>query len=99
MSDEIPWYSPGHHREGIPRQRKAGAELWRLQNDQGGIVTCELRDDSTRGFFWDVQLLHDGELLLSRRCETEVHARYVAQAFKQDYITAGGREVEQADGG
>jgi hypothetical protein len=33
----------------------------------------------------DVQLLEDGELLVSRRCVTAEAARYVAQSFENDH--------------
>jgi len=35
--DEIPWYAPGHHRVGIPRQRQPGEESWRLRHHDGRV--------------------------------------------------------------
>ena len=88
--DEVPWYAPGHHRVGIPRQRQRGEEVWRLRSPNGTRVqTCELRDDSKAGASWDVMMLEDGEPLFSRRCVDERGARYVAQSFKQDTARAG----------
>ena len=92
MSDEIPWYAPGHHREGIPRERIPGEEVWRLDGN-GKVHTCELFDQSRAGAGWDVMVLSDGEPIMSRRCETEVLARFVANCV------AGSREVERTEGG
>jgi len=48
--DDIPWYAPGHHRVGIPRQREPGEEVWRLRDPgDGRVQSCELRDDSKAG--------------------------------------------------
>ena len=92
--DGIPWYAPGHHRVGIPRQRQPGEEVWRLRDPvTGRVQSCELRDDSKVGAGWDVLMLQDDEPLFSRRCVDERGARYVAQAFKQDTLKAGWREA------
>lgn len=43
MADNDPWYSPTHQqRDGIPRQRNAGREVWRLRHPDGRIQSCEL---------------------------------------------------------
>jgi hypothetical protein len=41
------------------------------------------------GAGWEVLLLEDGELLVSRRCTFESEARYIADVFKQDTMRAG----------
>ena len=90
LPDEIPWFAPGHHSVGLPRQLQPSEEVWRLR-DPGGVhvLSCELRDDSKAGAGWDVMMLQDGEPLFSRRCVDERGARYVAQSFKQDTARAG----------
>jgi len=87
--DDIPWFAPGHHRVGIPRQRQPGAEAWRLCHPDGRVQTCELRDESKAGAGWDVMILENGEPLFSRRCADERGARYVARSFKQDAMRTG----------
>jgi len=74
--DDIPWYAPGHHRVGIPRQRQPGEEVWRLRDPgTARLHSCELHNDSKAGGGWDVTLLQDDELLLSRRSVDERGAR------------------------
>ena len=91
--DEIPWYAPGHHRVGIPRQRQRGLEVWRLRHPTDGRVqSCELCDDSKVGGGWDVLLLQGDEPLFSRRCVDERGARYVAESIKKDTLKAGWTE-------
>lgn len=58
---------------------------------------CEFRDDERTGAGVDVQILEDGELLLSKRCITCDMARYVAQAFKNDHLRQGWTEVSEDD--
>ena len=89
-----PWFAPGHVRAGIPRQRQAGAEVWRLRHPDGRVQCCEIRDDRSVGAFWDVMLLEGDEPLCSRRCVTEEEARYVARVFKEDTARAGWTEGE-----
>ena len=87
---DVPWYAPGHHCVGIPRQRQPGLEVWRLRDPVTGRVQfCELRDDSNVGAGWDVMMLEDDGPLFSRRCVDERGARYVANAFRQDTVRAG----------
>jgi len=50
------------------------------------VHTCELRDHSKQGAGWELQILRDGELLVSRRCDSEEHARRVAEMAKGDYL-------------
>jgi hypothetical protein len=65
--DDIPWYAPGDHRVGIPRQRQPAEEVWRLRVPvTGRVQSCELRDDSKAGGGWAVTLLKDDEPLFSR---------------------------------
>jgi len=50
MSDdsEVPWFAPGHHRVGIPRERRRGTQAWRLRNGEQ-TITCELLNDMEMG--------------------------------------------------
>jgi len=83
----------------IPRQRTPGDEVWRLRdNETGRVQTCELRDNSRAGAGWEVQILEAGEILVSRRCENEREARYVAEAAREDSLRTGSTAVE-SDGG
>ena len=97
-SEETPWFAPGHHRVGIPRQRQPGAEVWRLYHPDGRVQTCELRDDSRSGAGWDVMILENGEPLFSRRCADERGARFVALSFKQDTMRTGWLSCPSVDG-
>jgi hypothetical protein len=88
MSDEQPFYVPGHHRTIAPATPKPGEEVWRLRKESG-TRTGELRNDERGGFGWDVQVLEDGELVYSRRCANEQGARFVAECFREDSLRAG----------
>jgi len=71
----------------VPRQPKPGEEVWRLRDrDTGRVQTCELRDHSRAGAGWEVQTIEAGEILVSRRCENEREARYVAEAARKDSL-------------
>jgi hypothetical protein len=50
------------------------------------VHVCELRDDATAGAGWDFENFDGPELLVSRRCESERHARRVAEMAKGDYL-------------
>jgi hypothetical protein len=89
MTDDLPFYAPGAHASTPPRVAKPGEEVWRLQNDEGWIVTCELRNDARAGLGWDVQLLEDGELVFSRRCPVEAGARFTTECFRQGLCARG----------
>jgi hypothetical protein len=66
-----------------PRQPSPGEEVWRVRDrDTGRVQICELRDNSRAGAGWEVQILEAGEILVSRRCEPEPEARYVAEAAR-----------------
>jgi hypothetical protein len=74
----------------LPRQPKPGEEVWRLRDPADGRVQrCVLRNDSRAGAGWDVSLFEGEELLFSRRCGTEQHARYCAEEMKQDTVHHG----------
>jgi hypothetical protein len=67
--------------------------VWRLRGPvTGRLQSCELRDDSKvrRGLGCTNVAGRDDEPLFSRRCVDERGTRYVAQAFKQDTLRAGG---------
>jgi hypothetical protein len=74
MSDDTPWYAPGHRQQGIPRQRRVGEEVWRLRHPDGRVQSCELHDDSAVGAGVDVLVVENGEPLFSRRCLSDEHA-------------------------
>jgi len=81
-----------------PRQAQPGEEVWRLRdNETGRVQTCELRDNSCAGAGWKVQILEAGEILVSRRCETEREARYAAEAARKDSLRTGSIPVENGD--
>jgi hypothetical protein len=61
------------------RQPSAGEEVWRVRTPEGDIHSCELRDHSRQGAGWELQILHDGEILVCRQCDNEQHARRVAE--------------------
>jgi hypothetical protein len=78
------------------RQPKPGEEVWRLRdNETGRVQVCELRDDTRAGAGWDVSLFQGNELLISRRCGTEEHARYCAEVMKQDTLHHGWVEEDR----
>jgi hypothetical protein len=73
-----------------PRQPTPGEEVWRLSdNETGRVQTCELRDNSRSGAGREVQIIQDGEILVSRQCATEREARYVAEAARKDQLRTG----------
>ena len=82
------WFKPHPDRPAaLPRQPKPGEEVWRLRDsDTGRVQTCELRDNSRAGAGWEVQIREGGEILVSRRCENERQARYVAEAARKDSL-------------
>jgi len=94
------WFKPHPDRPAaLPRQPKPGEEVWRLRDsDTGRVQTCELRDNSRAGAGWEVQIIEAGEILVSRRCENEREARYVAEAAREDSLRTGSTAVE-SDGG
>ena len=92
MADDQPFYAPNRTPR-APRQPTPGFEQWRLRNGNR-VASCELRDHGQQSAGVDVVLLEDGELLLSKRCLTADGARYVAEAFRQDYARQGWTAVE-----
>jgi hypothetical protein len=91
MSDES-WFTHDHRPTGIPRERRAGMEVWRLVDDRGRVQSCELCDESRVGAGWDVLVLFDEEPYFSRRCPDADSARLYASAMKQDNLRGGWRE-------
>ncbi len=86
MTDED-WYRPHPDRPAaLPRQPKPGEEIWRLRLPDGRVHVCELRNDATAGAGWDFQIFEGPEILVSRRCDSEQHARRVAEMAKGDYL-------------
>jgi len=57
------------------------------------VQSCQIRDDTRAGGGFDVLMLEGDEFLFSRRCETERHARYVADVIKQDTMRDGWMEA------
>jgi predicted secreted protein len=94
------WNRPHPNRPAVlPRPPKPGEEVWRLRdNETGRVQWCELRDNSQAGASWEVQILEAGEILVSRRCENEREARYVAEAARKDSLRTGSTAVG-SDGG
>jgi hypothetical protein len=78
-----------------PRQPQPREEVWRLRDrDTGRVQTCELCDHSPAGAGWEVQIIEAGEILVSRRCENEREARYVAEAARKDSLRTGSTTIE-----
>jgi hypothetical protein len=72
--------------QGAPRQPSPGEEVWRVQTPEGAVHSCELRDHSRHGSGWELQILTNGEILVCRQCDSEQHARRVADMAKGDYL-------------
>jgi hypothetical protein len=66
MKDK-PFYAPDHRRS--ERQPTRGFKLWSITNSKR-VLTCELRGNDLARAGVDVQLLEDGELLVSTHCVT-----------------------------
>jgi hypothetical protein len=81
MDDD--WLTANHRAAPRPT-RPPGERAWRVTKD-GGVISCELRDESKSGAGWDVFILQDGELSFSRRCLRDEHARFVAAATLKDH--------------
>jgi hypothetical protein len=60
-----------------------------LSANAGIVTSC--------GACWEVQILEAGEILVSRRCETEREARYVAEAARKDSLRTGSIPVKNGD--
>ena len=90
MSDDTRWNpTPPGWKPIAPRSPRArGEEAWRLVRG-AQVATCELRNDSAVGAGWEVLLRHDDEIIVGRRCRDKAEARYVANAFRQDYEHSG----------
>jgi hypothetical protein len=84
-----PFYAPDRHRNITRRARTPGEQVWRLQGPDARVVTCELRNDTSAGGGWDVQLFEHGELLFSQRCPRGEGARFTAESFRNDYLRTG----------
>jgi hypothetical protein len=85
-----PFYAPDYrYPDPTPTP---GFKLWTITDGKRALA-CELRDDERLGAGVDVQLLEDGEILVSRRCITGDAARYVAQSFKTDHLRQGWSEL------
>ena len=92
------WYKPHTHQSGPPpRQPNPGEEVWRVRLPDGRVHVCELRNDATAGAGWDFQIFEGPELLVSRRCESEQHARRVAEMAKGDYLRQDCVAIQKSD--
>jgi hypothetical protein len=69
-----------------PRQPNPGEEVWRVRTPEGDVHSCELRDHSRQGGAWELQILANSEILVCRQCNSEQHARRVAEMAKGDYL-------------
>jgi hypothetical protein len=74
---------------GIPRERRAGEQVWRLYHADGTSQSCEIFDDSSVGDGWDVQVLINDEPQFSRRCVDEAAARASAESLRQETLVDG----------
>jgi len=89
------FYQARTHLDGRWQQHSTGKQ-WELRNGDRVLVS-EFRDDEQAGAGVHVQVLENGELLLSQRCITGDAARYVSQVFKQDHLRQGWTEVPTSD--
>jgi hypothetical protein len=97
MADDD-WYKPHADRPvAPPRQPNPGEEVWRVRLPDGRVHVCELRNDATAGAGWDFQVFDGRELIVSRRCESEQHARRVAEMAKGDYLRQDCVTIEKGD--
>jgi len=48
-----------------PGQPSPDEEIWRVQTPEGDVHSYELRDHSKQGAGWELQILRDGELLVT----------------------------------
>ena len=74
-----------------PRNRDSrypGFRQWELRNGDR-VLVCEFRDHERQGAGVDVQLLEDGEILVSTACLDAEWARYIAERFKRDHLRCG----------
>jgi len=98
MRDDDDWYKPHPDRRDPPtRQPKPAEEVWRVRLLDGRVLVCELRNDATVGAGWDLQIFEGTELLVSRRCDSELHARRVAEMAKSDYLRQDCVAIEKGD--
>jgi hypothetical protein len=85
--------STGPPIEPTPRVRRPGIDVWRLRHPDGRELVCVLRDDSTVGAGFDVQLFDGhGDLIVSKRVAFEEEARFIATVWRQDNERSGRTE-------
>jgi hypothetical protein len=90
------WYKPHPGRPApASRQPQPGEEVWRVRLPDGRVHVCELRNDATAGAGWDFQIFEGAELLVSRRCDREQHARRLAEMAKDDYLRQDCAAIEK----
>jgi hypothetical protein len=79
------------------RSATRGAADRVASGDQGrwDLVTHTLA--ATAGAGWDFQIFDGPELLVSRRCDSEQHARKVAEMAKGDYLRQDCVAIEKGD--
>jgi hypothetical protein len=77
---------------GIPRQRRAGEEVWRLRDPDGRVQSHHLRDDSRVDAGWDVQVLIDGETVISRGASMKTERGSSRGRSSRTTCALGGRE-------
>lgn len=85
MSDR-PFYAPDLQQP--VRTAVPGERLWELRKG-AHVVTCELRDDTRREAGVDVQVLENGELIMTQRVARSSAARSVAEWLRRDYLQSG----------
>jgi hypothetical protein len=90
------WYKPHPNRPtALTRQPSPGEVVWRVRLPDGRVHVCELRNDATAGAGWDFQVFDGSELLVSRRCDSEQHARRLAEMAKRDYLRQDRKAIER----
>jgi hypothetical protein len=83
-TDCTSFYKPGLKPK-PPRQSNEDLRSGSCETDR--VLVCEFRDDEQAGAGVDVQVVENGELLLSQRCITGDTVRYVTQVFKPASLT------------
>jgi hypothetical protein len=87
------WIGPWHRLDNPGPAKKSGASGCPMRR----VHVCELRNDATAGAGWDFQIFDGPELLVSRRCDSEQHARRVAELAKGDYLRQECVAIEKGD--
>ncbi len=85
MTDR-PFYAPDLRP--TPRTAAPGERLWALRRG-ARVLICEIRDQARHDAGVDVQILEDGELMMTQRVARRSAAGHVAELLRRDYMQAG----------